>query len=94
MLQKIGVTAYIHTLHAKQRIHDTVSSFICVFDQSMLNTIIAKTNREDRRVKEMSGKVLDLWKWKHTLVCAFSVQFSKVIRRVFASCEFQLVEDH
>ena len=42
----VGITAY-----SKQRIHDIVSSFICVFDQSVLNTITAKTNREGRRLK-------------------------------------------
>ena len=43
---KGGITAY-----TRQRIHDIVPSFKCIFDQSMLDTKIVETNREGRRVK-------------------------------------------
>ena len=40
------------TAYATQRIHDIVSSFKCIFDQSLLHVIIAETNRKGRGAKE------------------------------------------
>ena len=44
--QKGEITAY-----ATHRSHDIVCSFKCIFDQSMLDTIIVEINRGGRRVK-------------------------------------------
>ena len=51
LLQKGGITVY-----ATQKIHDIVSRFKCIFDQSMLDTIIVETNREEKRVKKNEWK--------------------------------------
>ena len=59
----------------------------------MLYTITAEINRQEKEQKEINEKTMHLWKWKHALVCASLVEFSKVIMRVFASCGVQLVEN-
>ena len=69
--QKGGITAY-----AMQRIHDVVSSFKCIFYQSMLDAIIVETNREGRRVK---GN-----KWKDVAPMEMEAYFGQwILRGVF-----------
>ena len=59
LCKKGGIAAY-----ATQRIHDIVSSFKCIFDQSMLDTIIVETNRKCRRVKGNEWKDVTSMKMK------------------------------
>ena len=47
-----GVTSY-----AKARVHDELSAFKLIFDDAMMETIVAETNREGLRVNSDNWKM-------------------------------------